>query len=213
MRMTLSLFLLCLVSAAQASVSTAVGQVGSHILTSREVQISYVIEQILLNKGALKGAVAKNALLTTDDERFKGHVQELMIEQLVRLEAETFSVAQVSPEELQKDFQLVKESASQLAVWKKLEVKDEEIQNILSRKKSAKQFLKFKTESAGVSVSEEEAKAYFEKNRMRFGNAPYSQFRAGILEMLAQKQLEEKLKDWFEALKRKYKVRLLQRPT
>ena len=64
-------------------------------------------------------------------------------------------------------------------------------------------------EASGVTVSEDEVKQYYEKNRVKFGNMPYAQFSQSIRDKLTQDQTQERLKDWFDILKRKYRVRLL----
>jgi hypothetical protein len=190
-------------------VSRAVGQVGSQVLTSREVQISYALEQALMQKGSLKNFDRKSWLINVGDDYFKSHLNQMMIEHLVRLEAEAFSVAQVSVDEIHRETEQALLRLESWSEWKKWEVSELEVEQILSRRRMAKQFLKFKTESSGVVITDEEAKNYFDKNKVKFGSAKFAQFKDTIKEVLAQKQLEEKLKDWFEVLKRKYRVRFL----
>lgn len=196
----------------EAVVSQAVGQVGALVLTSREVQISYALEQASYLKVGVKNLDRKNWILTVGSELYKSHLNQLMIELLVKLEAETFSVAQISLDDIHHEAEEAKAHLRDWAEWKKWEVSDVEVEQIMIRRKMAKQFLKFKTESSGVVISEDEVKAYFEKNKAKFGSANYAQFKDTIREVLAQKQLEEKLKDWFEVLKRKYRVRFLNTP-
>lgn len=197
----------------EALVSQAVGQVGALVLTSREVQISYALEQASYLKAGAKNPDRKNWILSVGSELYKSHLNQLMIELLVKLEAETFSVAQISLEDIRHEAEDAKVHLRDWAEWKRWEVSDVEVEQIMIRRKMAKQFLKFKTESSGVVISEDEVKAYFEKNKAKFGSANYAQFKDTIREVLAQKQLEEKLKDWFEVLKRKYRVRFLNSPT
>jgi hypothetical protein len=196
--------------AASKLVSAGVGQVGGQVLTSREVQISYAVDQFLLTQGALKKNADREAwVVRTGTEAFREHLSRMMLEFLIKMEAESFSVAQVPPEEVKSEMALVKEGMKDWTEWKSWEVSEIELERLLFRRKMAKNFLKFKTESSGVVITDPEAKAYFEKNRVRFGSAPFAQFKEGIREVLAQQQLEEKLKDWFEILKRKYRVRFL----
>ncbi len=191
------------------TVSRGVGQVANQVVTSREVVIVNFIEQALLNNGNKKNIDKSVWMIQLDSPDFQKQLSQWMIQILVKLEAETFSVAQVSAEELKAEINLVKESLKDWHQWKALDVTDVEIEQILLIRKSAKNFLKFKTESAGVVISDIEAKNYYEKNKVKFGGAPFAQFKDGIKEVLSQQQLEEKLKDWFEILKRKYRVRFL----
>jgi hypothetical protein len=194
-------------------VSKGVGQVAGYVVTSREVVISNIFEQVLLNMSisqADKKSINKSTwLLKTDSQEFQKRLSQVMIEILVKMEAESFSVAQVSGEEIKAESQAIKQELKDWSEWKKLEVSDAEVDQILNRRKMAKNFLKFKTESSGVIISDLEAKNYFEKNRVKFGGAGFPQFKEGIKELLSQQQLEDKLKDWFEILKRKYRVRFL----
>lgn len=193
------------------SISKAVGQVANQVVTSREVQISYAIEQLLLTHGADKNSAPDRSLwlVQAGDEVFRTHLSQVLMELLIKLEAESFSVAQVSPEEIKAEVKLVTEGMKGWSEWKKWEVNETEVEQLLMRRRVAKNFLKFKTESSGVVISDEECKRYYEKNRVKFGSAPFAQFKDSIREVLAQKQLEEKLKDWFEILKRKYRLRFL----
>lgn len=195
------------------SVTSAVGQVGSEVVTSREVQISFALDQVLMSQAVVKKNVDRTAwLITPGTESFRAHLSQVLLELLIKMEAESFSVAQVSTEDVKTEMVLAKDSLKDWSEWKKWEVTDLELERLVFRRKMAKNFLKFKTESSGVVVTDAEVKAYFEKNRVKFGTAPYEQFKEGIRDVLAQQQLEEKLKDWFEILKRKYRVRFLKSP-
>ena len=60
-----------------------------------------------------------------------------------------------------------------------------------------------------MRVTEHDVKNYYEKNRLKFGNTPLVQVKPQIKDFLSQELLQERLKDWFEILKRKYRVKLL----
>lgn len=195
------------------AVTSAVGQVGGEVVTSREVQISFAIDQVLMSQAVIKKSLDRSSwLITPGTEAFRAHLSQVLLELLIKMEAESFSVAQVSAEDVKADMALAKDSLKDWSEWKKWDVTDLELERLVFRRKMAKNFLKFKTESSGVVVTDVEVKAYFEKNRVKFGAAPLEQFKEGIRDVLAQQQLEEKLKDWFEVLKRKYRVRFLKSP-
>jgi hypothetical protein len=193
--------------------SEAVAQAGSYVVTSREVLISHIIDQ------AMSTPIKKNViperkkwLLDEKSEDFAKHLAQILLEVTVQFEAENFSVGSVSDEDVAVQEKHVDEQVKGYAAWKDLEVTVREAQLIILRKLRAKNYLKFRMESSGVQVSDEDAKAYYEKNRVKFGkfgNAPFPQFKEGIKEVLAQEQLQEKLKEWFEGLRRKYRVRYL----
>ncbi len=192
-------------------VSQAVAQVSNHVITSREVLISNVIDQALLLPLPQKGVVLerKDWLLKQDSEAFQKTLAQILLEMVVQAEAENFSVGQVTEAELMARNQHLETQIAGWKGWQQLEVSDAEIRQALNRKIRARNFLKFKTETTGVQISDDEAKIFYDKNRVKFGNMSFSQFKDSIKEVLAQEQLQDKLKDWFDILKRKYRVKYL----
>jgi hypothetical protein len=194
-------------------VSQAVGQADEHVVTSREVQISWIIDKAMQIPVAKKaGEAAPNRsdwMLKIESAEFQKHLSQVLLELVVSLEAENFSVGQVTSAEIQNGVNQVKSLVDGWEPWKALEVSHLELEQFMTRKLKARRFLKFKTDTSGVRVSDEDAKAYYEKNRVKFGNLPFAQFKAQIKEYLSQEALQDRLKDWFEILKRKYRVKLL----
>lgn len=193
-------------------ISQAVAQVSQHVVTSREVVISYIIDQALAQKKSNNGDKSK-WLIKEGTEDFQKHLTQVLLESVVQMEAENFSVGDVTVEEAQKQAKQVDEIVKAWPPWEALEVSSAESEQMITRKMRAKNFLKFKLETAGVQISDDEAKAFYDKNRVKFGNAPFSQFKDGIKEVLAEEMMQEKLKDWFDILKRKYRVKLLGQST
>ncbi len=191
-------------------ITATVGQAGGHVLTSREVKISSVIDKGLLVAGAKANKISRTEWIPKDgSDAFLAHLNQAMLELVVNIEAENFNVADVSPAETKTRVQQIEDLVKDWPEWKLLDVSQAELEIGVLRKLRAKSFLKFKTESSGVLIGDEEAKQYYERNRVKFGNLPFAQFKPGIKDYLAKAQLEDKLKDWFELLKRKYKVRYL----
>jgi hypothetical protein len=190
--------------------SEAVAQAGPHVVTSREVQISHILDQALAHPAKkLNEADRKAWWIDSKSEAYSKSLAQVLLELVVQMEAENFSVGKVSQEDLQAYEKHSLDLVKGWGQWESLEVSPVEMQKILQRKMRAKNFLKFKTDSSGVQISEEDAKRFYEKNRVKFGNAPYSQYRDTIKEALAQEQLQGTLKEWFEDLKRKYRVHFL----
>lgn len=221
------------VSNSTAVVSQGLAVAAGHVISSREVKISYVIDQALampLDKEiaeksvepqtAVKNKKKENVkishasvkdqwLLANDSADLQAHLAQVLVEIVVSSEAENFSIGQVDKDELERWQKHLNEQTHNWSPWKALEVQADELNGILNRKMRAKNFLKFKMEASGVTVSEDEVKQYYEKNRVKFGNMPYAQFSQSIRDKLTQDQTQERLKDWFDILKRKYRVRLL----
>lgn len=195
-------------SVAGTPVMTAVGRVGNQVVTTREVQMAVLIEKANL------GSVVKDVMpAKPGSEEFTKALTQTMLEHVVAQEAENFSVAELGQDELKEKLRQLQTLLKGSLAWSKLEVSDRELEVFMSRKLRTSRFLKFKSDSAGVQISDSEALGYFEKNRVKFGPLPFENFKTGIKEYLAQEQLSEKLKDWFEVLKRKYRVQYLDAPS
>lgn len=216
-------------------VSQGLAIAAGHVISSREVKISYIIDQALAmpldkeiadkavesqsltannkKKDSVRGgshaSVKDQWLLANDSTDMQAHLAQVLVEIVVSSEAESFSIGQVDKDDFERWQKHLQEQTRNWSPWKNLEVQPDELSSILNRKMRAKNFLKFKMEASGVTVSEDEVKQYYEKNRVKFGNMPYAQFSQSIRDKLTQDQTQERLKDWFDILKRKYRVRLL----
>lgn len=198
-------------------ITRAVGQVGDHVVTSREVILSGVIEKWLYAiedrpSETLRSKEKSSWFLRVGTEDFRQQLSRTMLDIMVSLEAEALSVAEVKTSLVQLRSTRFMIDFAAFPEWKKLGPSQAEVQMLILRKLRSRAFLQFKTETSGVLVSDDEAQQYFEKNRLKFGNYPFSQFKNSIKEVLAQQRLESRLKDWFEVLKKKHRVRFLSPP-
>ena len=190
--------------AASVVVTQTVGQVADHVVTSREVQISYVAEGILFPAAKASSAYRE---LRVEEAEFRKALTATLLEAVVALEAENFNVGTVPEAEVSVGLSAVERATAGKSFWNSLEVSPDELKRLVQRKLIAKSFLKFKTNSLTGIISDQEAQAYFERNRVKFGNVPFASFKENIKTYLSQQQLEERLRSWFEIIKRKYKVR------
>lgn len=182
-------------------VSKIVGRVGDSFLTSREV-----IGGFLLEKSMQRDQKIMISETVTSPE-FVRQVTSALLEKVVALEAENFSLAQISDEEQKETFTKSKKILSTQKQWLKYNFSDVELQDYLIRKMRSKKFLKYKTEASSLTVSDFEIKDYYEKNRHKFGTLPLESFKDNIRQFLIQKQSEDRLREWFEVLRKKYQVR------
>lgn len=187
-------------------VSQSVGRVGDRVITSREVQISAVLDRILF---PTKEAKSSGGLyeVRLGQAAMMNEVTALLLEVVVDREAESFSVAKISDDQVREAQRKVEKAVESKAYWQSLEVGTAELKRFVVQKLTAKAFIQFKTNSMVGIISDAEALAYYEKNRLRFGDVPFSSFKDNIKTFLAQQQLEERTRAWFEIIKRKYKVR------
>lgn len=182
-------------------ISQVVGMAGDQVVTSREVQIVNFLEKALSNSSE------ELKVINYEDSKFNLEITQVLLEIVVMNESLVFEMNQVKEEEFKESQQNVSKRLSSLADWKKLQVSNVELEKFLRRKMIAKRFIKIKSDSMKGFISDQEAKDYFEKNRLKFGQVPFSQFKENIKTFLAQQQLEERLTSWFEVIKKKYKVR------
>lgn len=192
--------------AAPMVVSQSVGQVGDRVVTSREVQISAVLDRVLF-PGKETKATNGSYELRLNDPAMMNEVTAVLLEVVVHKEAESFSVAKVSDEQWREAVRKVEKAVEGKSFWQSLEVSPAELKRFVLQKLTAKAFIQFKTSSMVGIVSDSEALAYYEKNRLKFGDLPFASFKENIKTFLAQQQLEDRTRTWFEIIKRKYKVR------
>ena len=96
---------------------------------------------------------------------------------------------------------------AQKPYFEKLGTEAKELHELILRKLRSKKFVQFKSRASVVPVTDAEALQYFQKNRVRFGNAPFAKFRDSIKSLLAQDQASRRIREWFEILQKKYHVR------
>lgn len=197
--------LVCSLAGFSATIITqTVGQVSDHVVTSREVKIASVIDNVLFPLKADGGQIVE---IQSDKTEYRRAVTNALLELVVSYEAENFSVAVIKEEELSEAIQKVEKGVVKSSYWSSLEVSPAELRKMILRKLTAKNFLKFKTHSLASILTDLEAQSYYDKNRAKFGNLPFESFKENIKSFLAQQQLEERIRNWFEVIKLKYKVR------
>lgn len=194
-----------------ALISSSVGRVGDWVVTSREVMINHLLENALYKTSA-KNKVPKAtlSLARTRDREFIRETTSVLLETAIYLEAESFAQSDsnlAATIETQKSLAVIRLKND--PTWKKLKPSDKEISLFVRRKIKAKDFLRFKMESASIPISDREAEEYFQNNKLKFENLPFNNFKDNIKSYLTKQQMDRRLKDWFELLQSKYRVRNL----
>jgi hypothetical protein len=198
----LVLFIASWVSA--AIVSTGVGSVRGQVITSREVQIQYLLEAAL--NGDHK---EKLKILALDSKAFAEEVQDTLLEAVVSLEAQSFNVMELSNEEVKSAERKANKILKKSEAWKELAVAKKELDAALRRKLQSKKFIQFRAQSSVIPVTDVEAQKYFNENRLKFGNLPFENLKENIKSALSRTQVERRLKDWYDVLLNKYQVKNL----
>ena len=184
-------------------VSMSVGQLSERIITSREVNANFYVETLLFAK---KGRNFKGFYKIKSPE-FAREVTAVLLEWVVYKESKGFSVADVTKTEIDKALTRVKAKLKTNKSIQGLELTKQELNNLVRRKLRSKKFVRFKVDSSVVPITDDEALEYFEQNRLKFGNLPFENFKQNIKSFLGRQQIDKRLKDWFDVLQNKYKVR------
>lgn len=201
------LFLAGLQPAQAKLLSKVAGGVGSKYLTSREVLISSHLEGALY--GESESLATRLAKVKIDTPEYYKEVNNTLLEWMVSLEAELFSVAGVTDQALATSQAEVSKKLVKIPSWKELKASYNEIQGLLRRKVLAKQFIRFKIDSSYVPVSDSEAQDYFNKNQKDYPGLAYLAKKEEIKTRLSRQKVDERLQDWFNVLQKKYRVRNL----
>ena len=186
-------------------VSKIVGELGTtkYFLTSREVQINNYLGQLL---GQMNGSKKAVKVIGVQDKDFPNQTGDVLLEWAIYKDALDFE-SSLKSTDTQKELKYVQENTKSSSGWQGLEVSQDELKQILERKILVRKFMQLKSDSSKIPVSDAEAEVYFQKNRSKFGSLPFESFRENIKSFLQNAQTEQRLKNWYEVLNRKYKVR------
>lgn len=193
-----------------SSVTKVVGEAGPRVVTSREVRINEAVSQVMLGPvgdAATNRKVGKSKILSVDDPTFPAQVLKVLDEWTVYLEATEIGSKSADKTEVNRLVKVVTDAWKGSHDWEKLEASTTEIRDIVDRKLAAQSLERLKGDASLVNVSDAEALQYFKKNRLRFGNMPFENFKDNIKAALVRTQTERRLTEWRAVLRRKYRVR------
>ncbi|MEI7974169.1 MAG: hypothetical protein WCH11_07365 [Bdellovibrio sp.] len=194
-----------------APANEALFQVGRQVISTRDVQISALIadwnlyRQILQKKSGVVPPQLK--LLEKSEPRFEGQAQRLVVETLLVLEAQQFSLAPLEVKKLQSQAREILASLASQSIQKSQAWTELEILQSLERSSQSQAFMEFLTQSFTLEVSEFQIQQHYEKNRVRFGAFPLKEFRDTIREFLLKEAREARLTDRIESFRKKHRVR------
>lgn len=184
-------------------VTMSAGRVGDAVITTREVIANSFIEDALFRPSKEKKVYQK----AISDRTFVQEVTAVLLETAISKEGKELPLAKVTA----GDFQAAKDAASKklkaISQWRDLRLTDTEFDSILRSKLSAKKFLEFKVESASLPISDADSLEYYKNNKFKFENVPYEGLKGNIKAFLRKKQIDDRLREWFEVLKIKYAIR------
>lgn len=206
MNLVRSFFILMLLSSvhgfAAQIISSQAGKVGAISVTTRQVAIHSLLENAI----GRENPVTLN-LNQTGTREFIREATATLVENAVYLEAVSFNTAAVREDEIPAVKKKILASLKNNKSWKALEVSDKELNEAIERKMRAKRFIQFKVDSSSIPISEKEMRDYYDSNRVRFDEEPFEKHKASIKEYLNRNQVDRRLRDWFDLLHAKYKIR------
>lgn len=192
------------------SITRAVGEVNDRIVTSREVRISEAIEAVFadaLTDGAPPRPGFRPVILSGSEKDFFRAVARVLDEWAVYFEARSLSESTGSRAEIGQLQEAVYKKWADHPDWRAMEPAPDEVREIIHRKLVAKDFERLKSDPSLVPVTDDEALAYYKRNRLKFGSLPFASFKENIKAYLTKQQMERRLTEWYEVLRRKYKIR------
>lgn len=183
-------------------ISSQAGKVGSIAVTTRQVAIHSLLENAI----GRENPVTLN-LNQTGSREFIREATATLVENAVYLESVSFNTAAVREDEIPPVKKKILAALKNNKNWKALEVSDKELNEAIERKMRAKKFIQFKVDSSSIPISEKEMRDYYDSNRVRFDEEPFEKHKASIKEYLNRNQVDRRLRDWFDLLHAKYKIR------
>ena len=208
MRLIIALLFLIAIPAlaSKQMVLKIVGSIEDRVLSNRDVEASSIVDRLLFNEGSYSP-------LKYGSEEFVGALNRLLIEWMVKDEADTFGVAKVTDAEIEETYLSIKSKLKNHPLiknrWNELSIGDSQLKEMISRKLRANRFIKYKSNSSYVQVTDDEARDYFSKNSLKFGTIDFEGFKDNIKKYLGRRNAEDRLRDWLEILKKKHKVKNL----
>lgn len=173
-------------------VVATVAQVKNHVITTREVQIHYVLDRLL-----------KHDLYLQDD---KDPVEQLIHEWLLYFEAKEFYTTPLSPLTVINKLQKISPQLSGVKGWDKLDVTQSELLEIMKRKMEARRLYAFKKQASILPVADAEVESEYKQHRVRYGTLTLPEVKEKIRQRRTAENLNQRLINWFAVLEKKYRV-------
>jgi hypothetical protein len=185
-------------------VSQIIASARGHAFTSREAQISEMIDY-MVHPGANKDLLSK-----VGTTKFDQNTPNVVMDWLADQESQSFKATEITPQEIQDAQKLVMAGVNKPEVvgsWNVLEVTTGEIHNLTLRQLNARKFIGFKSRASFLPITDDEAEEYFKANHGKFGDEPFSKFKDDVKALLSKKRQDDRMDEWFSILQKKYKVR------
>lgn len=202
MKLLFFTFILSLSIQVFAITSEVVAKIGKDVVTSRKVTADLILEAHWAKSSDVRVPPVQSS-------EFNNELNRFLMERVVYLESQSFSLISVTPAEIEKTrrnvLQRIKASKS-ASTWNQLGLTNEEITELVKQKIASQKFIEFKSKASYVPVTEAEAFNYFQNNASQYEGKEYKNVKESIKRSLARIQAQQRLEDWYEILKKKYDV-------
>jgi hypothetical protein len=196
--------LLVLSTAQAAVISVSVGRVKDHVVTSREVLLHTFVGRITQHQETV-------SLLPTEmkNTEFQKQVSTTLRDLAIHYEAEALQAVTLSSREITETIARVDKALKTNEQLRKYGFSDKEIKASVICKLQSEKFMAFKADSSAIPVSDADVQTYYEKNRAKFGDMPFENFRETIRTYLIKTQVETRVREWLDLLQTKYRIKNL----
>lgn len=173
-------------------VVAALAKAGDQVITSRDLQI-----HLFLNE-------SYNPLVEFVDRREP--LKDLTHEHLIVKEAESLLVVKVDEGEVKQAVEKVLKKLQNDALWKSLQVSQNEVHQQMRRKILVRQILNLKMPKDLISIGDEAVDSYYMQNKNQLGQKPLTELREKIVQILKTQKNQERFRDWMTTLSRTHGV-------
>ncbi len=188
------------------SVTRAVGEVGEHIVTSREVRAHEAV-QIVMSGLPVDTQADNMKLPQVTDRGFPAAITRVLDEWTVVLSVRDLGVTKPDAAEVDRLVKDVQEKWKGVRDFVELELTSAELREVVERQLLAESVLRLKSDESLVTITDAEALQHYKKNRSSYGEQSFEDMRESIKARLAKVQTERRLIEWRQSLRRRYKVR------
>jgi len=169
-----------------------IAQVKNHVITTREIQMHYILDKLLGNKPYL--------------DQQKDPVESLISEWLLVFEARDFYDKPMSNDVVLGKVKALMPKLKAVKGWDQLVVSETELRGMVLRKLEARRLFEFKRKASRLPVSDSEVEVDYKQNRIRYGTTEFAKVKEDIRSRKAEENMKLRLGNWFTVLAKKYRV-------
>jgi hypothetical protein len=184
-------------------INRAAGRVSDHIVTSREVMINSLYEDAMYRSQSPK----QIQNLEFNHRSFVRECTGILLEWAIFMESKSFKATLPLKKDIEANVSKAKQKLRKSQAWQEAQVSHKELTDLVERKLQTKALIQTRLSAANIPVTDQEAEEYFKANKFKFEDLPFEKLKSNIKLFLSKQQSESRMREWFELLQIKYKVR------